>query len=131
MVQTNVAGGIHRIEDRHTNYYLVESDGGVWIFDCGLPTSWDLFTHAMAQLHRRVTEVQGVVLTHGHYDHMGFAERARRTLAVPVYVHENDVPLTRHPLQYGRDKSPLAYLFRGRCRRWLRSHARERSGLPP
>ena len=32
-----------------------------------------------------------VVLTHAHFDHMGFAERARRELGVAVYVHENDV----------------------------------------
>jgi glyoxylase-like metal-dependent hydrolase (beta-lactamase superfamily II) len=44
--------------------------------------------------------VAAVVLTHAHFDHMGFAERARRELGVPLYVHENDAPLTRHPLRY-------------------------------
>jgi glyoxylase-like metal-dependent hydrolase (beta-lactamase superfamily II) len=50
------------------------------------------------------------VLTHAHFDHLGFAERAREQLRVPVYVHENDVPLTRHPLQYAHER-PRSYYF--------------------
>jgi glyoxylase-like metal-dependent hydrolase (beta-lactamase superfamily II) len=49
------------------------------------------------------------VLTHGHFDHVGFAERARRELGVPVYVHEDDVPLTRHPWRYDFERSRWIY----------------------
>jgi len=28
-----------------------------------------------------------------HFDHIGFAEKARSELGVPVWIHENDVPL--------------------------------------
>ena len=33
-----------------------------------------------------------------------------RTLGVPVWVHENDVPLTRHPRQYARERALSRYL---------------------
>jgi glyoxylase-like metal-dependent hydrolase (beta-lactamase superfamily II) len=35
------------------------------------------------------------VLTHGHSDHIGFAERARRERGLPVSVHELDAALAR------------------------------------
>ena len=59
------------------------------------------------------------MLTHAHFDHVGFAERARRELGVPVYVHENDVPLTRHPWRYDheRPRAPyFAHAGQGACR---------------
>jgi glyoxylase-like metal-dependent hydrolase (beta-lactamase superfamily II) len=50
-----------------------------------------------------------VVLTHAHFDHLGFAERARAELNVPVYVHENDVPLTRLPRRYSFERRRSYY----------------------
>jgi glyoxylase-like metal-dependent hydrolase (beta-lactamase superfamily II) len=52
------------------------------------------------------------VLTHAHFDHMGFAERARAELGIPVWVHENDAPLTKRPWLYMTERSPLSYLSR-------------------
>ena len=99
-LQTEAAPGIHRIEDANTNWYLVESDGRVLVVDAGVPSSWDSLHEALHRIGRRPEDVEAVVLTHAHFDHVGFAEKARSELGVPVYVHENDVPLTRHPWRY-------------------------------
>ena len=66
----------------------------------------------LSRLGRTTADLAAIVLTHSHFDHVGFAERARRELGVEVWVHENDVPLTRHPLQYAHERSRLPYLFR-------------------
>jgi glyoxylase-like metal-dependent hydrolase (beta-lactamase superfamily II) len=109
-MQINAAPGVHRVEDAYTNWYLLEEDGRITIVDCGVPDSWDSLREALGALGRGPGDVEAVVLTHAHFDHMGFAERARRELHVPVYVHENDVPLTRHPLRYGHER-PRSYYF--------------------
>jgi glyoxylase-like metal-dependent hydrolase (beta-lactamase superfamily II) len=109
VLQQNVATGIHRIEDAYTNWYIVEDDGALTIVDAGVPTSWDSLQGALTTLGRRSADVRALVLTHAHFDHIGFAERARQELGVCVYVHENDVPLTRHPLQYGHERSRSRY----------------------
>jgi glyoxylase-like metal-dependent hydrolase (beta-lactamase superfamily II) len=111
MLQTDVAPGIHRIEDAYTNWYLLEEDGRLTIVDAGVPTSWESFQDAVRRIGRSPGDVEAVVLTHGHFDHLGFAERARRELGVPVYVHENDVPLTKHPWRYDHERPRSRYLL--------------------
>jgi glyoxylase-like metal-dependent hydrolase (beta-lactamase superfamily II) len=108
MVERDVAPGVHRVEDANTNWYLVEDDDGISIVDCGIPASWDSLRTALGH---RLDEVRAVVLTHGHFDHVGFAERARAELGVPVYVHENDVPLTQHPWRYDHERRRTPYLL--------------------
>ena len=109
MLFRNVADGVHRVEDVFTNWYLVEADDGVTIVDCGVPASWESLKQALPQIGRSLGDVRAIVLTHAHFDHVGFAERARRTLGVPVFVHEDDVPLTRHPWRYDHERARSRY----------------------
>ena len=108
MLKKNVAEGIHCVEDSNVNWFIVEGTEGLTIIDAGLPTSWTSLQQALQELGRQPQEIKALLLTHGHFDHLGFAERLRSELGVPVYVHDNDVPLTRHPRQYGRDR-PLTW----------------------
>jgi len=110
VLQRDVAEGVHRVEDAYTNWYLVEEEGRIAVVDAGVPTSWWSLKGALAELGRDLSDVEAVVLTHAHFDHIGFAERARAELGVPVWVHENDVPLTRKPLLYGRERAALSYV---------------------
>jgi glyoxylase-like metal-dependent hydrolase (beta-lactamase superfamily II) len=109
MLHANVAEGVHRIEDAYTNWYLLEDDGALTVVDAGVPTSWRSLVDAVARLGRSLDDVRAVVLTHAHFDHLGFAERARSELGVPVYVHEDDVPLTRRPRRYSFERRPALY----------------------
>lgn len=104
MLERNVADGIHRVEDSFTNWYLVEDGNRLTVVDAGVPASWRSFHSALRELGRSPGDVDALVLTHAHFDHIGFAEKARSALGIPVYVHEDDVPLTRHPRQYGHDR---------------------------
>src|SRR4051812_38602572 len=110
MIETDVVPGVHRIEDSFTNWYLVEQDSRLTIVDCGVPSSWDSFQDALGRIGRSQDDVEAVVLTHGHFDHVGIAERIRSQLGVPVYVHENDVPLTKHPWRYDHERPRARYL---------------------
>jgi glyoxylase-like metal-dependent hydrolase (beta-lactamase superfamily II) len=111
MLHANVADGVHRIEDAYTNWYLIEEDGRLTIVDAGVPSSWESLHEALKTLGRSESDIAALVLTHAHFDHLGFAERARKAFDVPVYVHENDVPLTRHPLRYGHERPRAYYLL--------------------
>src|SRR4051812_20730273 len=110
MFHADVAEGVHRVEDAYTNWYLVEDGSRLTVVDAGVRTSWPSLGDALRRLGRDASEIEAVVLTHAHFDHLGFAEQARRELHVPVYVHENDVALTRHPLRYGHERPRSYYL---------------------
>lgn len=109
MFEREVAKGIHRIENCATNWYIVEEGDKVTVVDAGVPRSWNAFIKALAELGRDLSDVEAIILTHAHFDHTGFAERARSEVGIPVFVHEDDVPLTKKPWQYVHERHPLRY----------------------
>jgi glyoxylase-like metal-dependent hydrolase (beta-lactamase superfamily II) len=112
MIETDVAEGVHRVEEALTNWFLVEDGGAVTVVDAGFPRSWWTLGRALRRIGRSRADVAAVVLTHGHFDHVGFAERARTELGVPVWVHEDDLPLAVHPWRYAHERSRLPYMLR-------------------
>jgi glyoxylase-like metal-dependent hydrolase (beta-lactamase superfamily II) len=112
LIQLHAARGIHRIQNAYTNFYIVEDNDQLTLVDCGTPASWNSLQQALAQMGCDADAIAAVVLTHGHFDHLGFAERARSELGIPVLVHEADQGLTRKPLSYLHERSRLPYLLR-------------------
>ena len=83
-----VAEGVHRLGSGLVNAYLVADGGGVTVIDAGLPGYWSDLKIELAAMGRGLEDLRAVVLTHGHSDHVGFAEKARTERGVPVSVHE-------------------------------------------
>ena len=87
---------IHRLgTDSIINSYLVEERGEVTIVDAGVPGYYDEIPRELAAMGRTVADVRALLLTHGHSDHIGFAERLVREHRVPTWVHEADAALAR------------------------------------
>jgi len=127
----DVAPGVHRVEDAYTNWYLVEDAGALTVVDAGVPTSWDSLLDALKRLGRSVDDIRALVLTHAHFDHVGFAEKARQRLDIPVYAHERDVALTRHPTRYDHEQPRVRYLAtQPRALPIIASLARHRAFFP-
>jgi glyoxylase-like metal-dependent hydrolase (beta-lactamase superfamily II) len=111
-VQRNAAEGIHLVEDAYVNWYLVEDGGRLTVVDSGHPASWKSLHAVLREIGRSPGDIDAVVLTHAHFDHMGFAERARSELGVPVFAHERELALARHPWRYDHERSRLPYFAR-------------------
>jgi glyoxylase-like metal-dependent hydrolase (beta-lactamase superfamily II) len=90
-----IATGIRRLGGGLVNAYLVESAGEVAIVDAGAPAYWGDLPAELSAMGRTLDDVRSVVLTHGHSDHIGFAERIRRERHTPILVHELDAALAR------------------------------------
>ena len=101
-----IAPGIHRLGDGTVNAYLLEEAGSVTVIDAAMPGYWAELPGELAAMGRSIDDIRAVVLTHGHTDHIGFAERLRSERRVPVSVHELDRPLAlgaaRNPAGLGK-----------------------------
>jgi glyoxylase-like metal-dependent hydrolase (beta-lactamase superfamily II) len=90
-----LAPSLHRIGDDHVNCYLVEEAGEVTVVDAGVPAFYGDLVAELAAMGRSIDDIRAVVLTHGHSDHIGFAERVRDEHGIPISVHELDAALAR------------------------------------
>lgn len=109
-MERDAAPGVHRIQDAHTNWYLVEDGSGLTVVDTGLPRSWSSLEAALGELGRSPGDIEAVVLTHGHFDHVGFARRAQAKLGVPVWAHRDELSLVARPWNYDHERARLPYL---------------------
>ena len=100
MIALEVCEGVHLIEHAHTNCFLVEGDDGVTLVDAGFPSTWNLVDRALGLIGRSVADVHGLVLTHGHFDHVGFARLVQLRYGIEVWAHPGDFAITRHPYRY-------------------------------
>jgi glyoxylase-like metal-dependent hydrolase (beta-lactamase superfamily II) len=103
-----IAPNIHRIGSQSiVNAYLVEEAGEVAIIDAGVPGFYGEIPRELAAMGRSIGDVRALVLTHGHSDHIGFAERLRRERSVPVWVHELDAALARGEVPNPAKSGPM------------------------
>ncbi len=112
MIRTDFAPGIHFLEHARTNVYLVEDDDGLLLVDTGLPRSKALLINALSRIGKSMQDIRAIVLTHGHFDHVGTAEHLRSRYGVPVYCHPDDAHIAAHPYSYQRERSPFRYPLR-------------------
>ena len=109
---TPLADGVVRLGTDKVNWYLLADESGVTIVDCAMPAYYPQIDAGLAFLGRRRSDVRAIILTHGHADHVGFAEQARNDLGVPVYVHRDDENLTTTGKAFGKTEKGLAAYFR-------------------
>lgn len=110
-----IAPALHRIGNDLVAAYLVESVDGVLVVDAGLPGHWRDLAVELRAMGRELSDIRGVLLTHGDTDHLGFAERLRRDHGVPVFVHADDAARARGESKpaasFGRAKAGTVIRF--------------------
>jgi glyoxylase-like metal-dependent hydrolase (beta-lactamase superfamily II) len=120
---TEVAPGIHRLGNRFVNFYLVEADGGLTLVDAGLPAFYAELEALLRSRGRTVGDIDALLLTHAHGDHVGIAERVRGE-GVPVRIHELDAEQARTAKNHPREGGMLGYFRYGATWRLLAMGAR-------
>jgi len=105
----DVVPGVHVISHGHTNCYVVEGEGGVTLVDAAFPATWAAVRQCLADLGLSACDVRGLVITHGHFDHVGFARKLQRCYGVPVWAPAADEHILVHPYRYRPARPRLAY----------------------
>lgn len=101
----DIGDGIHRIPVPvgdlpvgDTQVYAMESPRGVILVDVGWndDTSWHALQSGLASAGLSMSDVEGVVVTHFHPDHVGLTGRIREASGCWVGMHEADFEQLGH-----------------------------------
>jgi glyoxylase-like metal-dependent hydrolase (beta-lactamase superfamily II) len=92
MKAEQVTSGLYRLCTMMVNVYFVRdrASGGWVLVDTGLPGYAGAIRREASRLFRHAPH--GIVLTHGHFDHVGTVEALAEEWGVPVYAHPLELP---------------------------------------
>jgi glyoxylase-like metal-dependent hydrolase (beta-lactamase superfamily II) len=99
MIPERVVEGVYRLRTLMVNVYFVSAPAQSWfLIDAGLPG----FTGAIREAAARLFSGPplGILLTHGHFDHVGALPRLSDEWGVPVYAHPLEMPYLRGESPY-------------------------------
>jgi glyoxylase-like metal-dependent hydrolase (beta-lactamase superfamily II) len=94
----NIAPGIKGIRVLFVNVFAVTAPGDGWtLIDTGLHLAAGKIKHWAEDQFGKGTKPNAIILTHGHFDHVGAVKDLIDTWNVPVYAHRDEFPyLTGH-----------------------------------
>lgn len=109
MIHYDAAPGVHLVEHAYTNCVVVEGDDGVTVIDACFPKTWSTVAECLQQIGRSPEDIRGLIITHGHFDHVGFASHIQQRYGVRVWAHPADFRITRHPYRYKPEIPRIAH----------------------
>jgi glyoxylase-like metal-dependent hydrolase (beta-lactamase superfamily II) len=99
------------------NLYLVRDHDGYAMIDSGLASAeaWESFEQQLDELAVPHDALHTIVVTHGHHDHFGLADRLRERSGAEVWLHQDDAEfLQRYYVEID--------FYRDQLRDWLIRH---------
>lgn len=100
-----VAPGVWRVKDKFVNAFIIQNiEGRNWVLvDAGLKSSAEKIKSLAFEVFGSRSRPSAIVMTHGHFDHVGSLKELADEWGVPVYCHHLETPYLT-----GKSKYPPA-----------------------
>lgn len=102
---------IELIKSANTNCYLLNTGSQIILIDTGTTADSNFLKKLEAKTN--LSKIDLVVLTHGHYDHVGYAPILQKEYATKIAVHKNDIAMVGSAsMEFPKAKGILGSLIR-------------------
>ena len=81
---SEVAPGVHAVEGKTVNWALIADGDALTLVDAGWPGYLDDVLASISEIGHRISDVEAVLVTHAHVDHIGSLPRLLERHRVPV-----------------------------------------------
>ncbi|MEC3608606.1 MBL fold metallo-hydrolase [Bacillus glycinifermentans] len=95
------AKGVYGLTVQIVNvFFILAPSGDAVLIDCGMPKSASFIIKEAEKLLENDRQLKAIILTHGHFDHVGALEELLDKWQVPVYVHPEEMPYVTGKADY-------------------------------
>lgn len=114
-----IAPGVHQVRMLGADSFLLTEER-LTLIDAGMVGSRIMLERYLRRIGRRLDEVERIILTHGHPDHIGgLSELVRDRDDVTVLIHPDDLAGLRLPLRAALARTDDRAVRRGRLIQYL------------
>lgn len=86
---TEITPHIYRLGSFAHNFYVITESGQATVIDAGCSKEWPTLVAGLKEIGMAPENVAGMVITHGHADHIGCAGMASKA-GISVQIHEEE-----------------------------------------
>lgn len=114
-----VAPDVFCVEGTAVNWVLLRDGTELTLIDAGWPGDTSAVEDSIRMLGRHPIDVQAVLLTHAHLDHMGAINHFHKKYATPVFMSSAEVPHARDGhLEQAKPTDIIKRCYRPSALRW-------------
>lgn len=114
-----VADGVFCVEGTAVNWVLLRDGGDLTLIDAGWSGDTGRVEDSIRALGRHPTDVQAILLTHAHLDHMGAINHFHQRYGTPVFMSSAEVGHARDGhLEQAKPADIVKRCYRPSAMRW-------------
>src|SRR5699024_11704015 len=79
---------------RSVDVYIVQGENGITLIDAGYnnANSFSVLEQTLHEQKKTIADIDQILLTHHHIDHVGLVDQIVQQTKAPVYAHEKTIP---------------------------------------